>query len=107
MSIGGISGLSPFAALSSSTGIVKPSMVPAGGTAEAPSFSARMSGAIDELARSQMTAADSAKAYELGQTQDLAGVMINQQVSQLGFQLALNVRNKALGAYRDIMNMPV
>jgi flagellar hook-basal body complex protein FliE len=25
----------------------------------------------------------------------------------LGFQFTLNVRNKALGAYRDIMNMPV
>jgi flagellar hook-basal body complex protein FliE len=34
-------------------------------------------------------------------------VMINQQVSSLGFQLTLNVRNKMLSAYKDIMNMPV
>ena len=33
--------------------------------------------------------------------------MVDQQISSLGFQFALNVRNKALGAYRDIMNMPV
>ncbi|MEN9851289.1 MAG: Flagellar hook-basal body complex protein FliE, partial [Pseudomonadota bacterium] len=25
----------------------------------------------------------------------------------LGFQLTLNLRNKALSAYKDIMNMPV
>jgi flagellar hook-basal body complex protein FliE len=28
-------------------------------------------------------------------------------VSSLGFQLTLNLRNKALSAYKDIMNMPV
>ena len=44
---------------------------------------------------------------ELGKTGDLASVMVDQQISSLGFQFALNVRNKALSAYRDIMNMPV
>jgi flagellar hook-basal body complex protein FliE len=33
--------------------------------------------------------------------------MVTQQVSSLGFQMALNVRNKVLSAYKDIMNMPV
>jgi flagellar hook-basal body complex protein FliE len=33
--------------------------------------------------------------------------MINQQISSVGFQLTLNIRNKALSAYKDIMNMPV
>jgi flagellar hook-basal body complex protein FliE len=28
-------------------------------------------------------------------------------VSSLGFQMVLNVRNKMLSAYKDIMNMPV
>jgi len=37
----------------------------------------------------------------------LAKVMIGQQVSSVAFQLTLNVRNKALSAYKDIMNMPV
>jgi len=34
-------------------------------------------------------------------------VMIQQQLSSLGFQMTLNVRNKVLSAYKDIMNMPV
>jgi len=33
--------------------------------------------------------------------------MVSQQVSSLGFQMVLNVRNKMLSAYKDIMNMPV
>ena len=45
--------------------------------------------------------------YELGREQDLSKVMINQQVSSLGFQLTLNIRNKVMTAYKDIMNMPV
>jgi flagellar hook-basal body complex protein FliE len=47
------------------------------------------------------------KAYEMGMENDISKVMINQQVSSLGFQLTLNVRNKVLSAYKDIMNMPV
>lgn len=74
---------------------------------EGPTFSDRIGGAVKDLAASQSQAADSAKAFELGLETDLASVMIDQQVASLGFQMALNVRNKALGAYRDIMNMPV
>ena len=48
-----------------------------------------------------------AKNFELGTENDLAKVMVSQQVSSLAFQLTLNVRNKALSAYKDIMNMPV
>ncbi len=70
-------------------------------------FGAALTSAIDDLAAAQSQARASATAWEKGETQDLAAVMIDQQVASLGFQLALNVRNRALGAYRDIMNMPV
>jgi len=43
----------------------------------------------------------------LGKEQDLTKVIVNQQISKLAFQLTLNVRNKVLSAYKDIMNMPV
>ena len=45
--------------------------------------------------------------YELGTENDLSKVMLSQQISSVGFQLTLNLRNKALSAYKDIMNMPV
>ena len=45
--------------------------------------------------------------YEMGQENDLAKVMLKSQVSGLAFDLTLNVRNKVLSAYKDIMSMPV
>ena len=70
-------------------------------------FSERVEIALDQLKASQTQASQSARAWEMGTEQDLAAVMFDQQVASLGFQLTLNVRNKALGAYRDIMNMPL
>jgi flagellar hook-basal body complex protein FliE len=72
-----------------------------------PSFSDRLAGGLRDVAQSQNVAADLATAYETGAEQDLSKVMVAQQVSSLGFQLTLNLRNKALSAYKDIMNMPV
>ena len=70
-------------------------------------FSDRMQNALTEVADAQKQAADSMKAFDLGVETDLSKVMVDQQVSSLGFQLTLNIRNKVLSAYKDIMNMPV
>ena len=71
------------------------------------SFPNRLEAAVNSVADSQNQAARSARDFELGIENDLTKVMINQQVSSLGFQMTLNVRNKVLSAYKDIMNMPV
>ena len=70
-------------------------------------FGDRITNAIDQVASAQNRTAELVKAYEMGVENDISKVMINQQVSSLGFQLTLNVRNKVLSAYKDIMNMPV
>lgn len=70
-------------------------------------FAARIEEGLKSVANAQTQASEIAKAYEMGLENDLSKVMIQQQVSSLGFQLTLNVRNKALSAYKDIMNMPV
>ncbi len=67
----------------------------------------RLGDAIREVAVAQNSAANLTKSYELGIENDLSKVMVSQQVSSLGFQMTLNVRNKMLSAYKDIMNMPV
>jgi len=72
-----------------------------------PSFSERLGEGLEQVAKTQNTANQLAKNFELGVENDLARVMVGQQVSSLAFQLTLNVRNKALSAYKDIMNMPV
>lgn len=76
-------------------------------TSDNPSFQDRLVDGLKNVAEAQSDAAEIAKNFELGTENDLAKVMVSQQVSSLAFQLTLNVRNKALSAYKDIMNMPV
>jgi flagellar hook-basal body complex protein FliE len=71
------------------------------------SFVSRLEDGLKQVANTQNEASALAANYELGAEQDLAKVMVSQQVSSVAFQLTLNVRNKALSAYKDIMNMPV
>ena len=70
-------------------------------------FGARMEKALDSVADAQKIAADTTRNFELGIENDLTKVMVNQQISSLGFQLTLHTRNKVLSAYKDIMSMPV
>ncbi len=77
------------------------------GVPETDNFGERMSDAVKSVANAQTESAQMTKNYELGLETDLSKVMVQQQVSSLGFQLTLNVRNKILSAYKDIMNMPV
>tara|TARA_B100001057_G_scaffold466077_1_gene522846 strand:- start:536 stop:850 length:315 start_codon:yes stop_codon:yes gene_type:complete len=77
------------------------------GETNIPNFQERLEEGLQNVAKAQNSAAQIAKNFELGTENDLAKVMVSQQVSSLAFQLTLNVRNKALSAYKDIMNMPV
>ena len=48
------------------------------------------------------------KAFELGDPNvSLAEVMITSQKSNLAFEATVQIRNRFLQAYQDIMNMPV
>jgi len=46
-------------------------------------------------------------AYERGEETDIAKVMLARQESSIAFEATLQVRNKILSAYKDIMSMPV
>ena len=76
-------------------------------TSVSKSFMSDVNNALEGVAKAQSDAAEITKNYELGKEQDLTKVIVNQQISKLAFQLTLNVRNKVLSAYKDIMNMPV
>ena len=70
-------------------------------------FSNQIKDALDNVANAQNTSKTLAQNYELGKEHDLTKVMVSQNISSLAFQMTLNVRNKMLNAYKDIMNMPV
>ena len=93
--------------LSSHRDIIENTNKTLGNETNSVNFGARMEKALDSVADAQKIAADTTRNFELGIENDLTKVMINQQVSSLGFQLTLNTRNKVLSAYKDIMSMPV
>ena len=70
-------------------------------------FGNQIKGALESVANAQESSKALSQNYELGKEHDLTKVMVSQNISSLAFQMTLNVRNKMLSAYKDIMNMPV
>lgn len=70
-------------------------------------FASTLTGAIQAVNGQQARAGEMTAAYERGETNDIVGVMMERHKASLAFETTLQVRNKLLSAYRDIMNMPV
>jgi len=79
----------------------------AGAAGSGEDFAAALKGALDAVSARQDHAAQLAKGFELGDGTDLPEVMINMQKARLAFQTTMQVRNKLVAAYQDIMNMPL
>ena len=77
-----------------------------GGT-KAGGFGDAMKSALSEVNALQSKSSAIAASYERGETTDIAAVMLARQQASVGFEATLQVRNKLLSAYRDIMSMPV
>ncbi|MBB4611837.1 flagellar hook-basal body complex protein FliE [Novosphingobium taihuense] len=71
------------------------------------SFTESLKGALDNVNASQQKASAITEAYERGETIDIAKVMLARQESGVAFEATLQVRNKLLTAYQDIMRMGV
>ncbi len=78
-----------------------------GSTDEPGGFGKTMADALQAVNTQQGRASDLSAAYERGDTHDIVQVMVERQKASIGFEATLQVRNKLLSAYRDIMNMPV
>ncbi len=64
--------------------------------------------AINQVNDAQKTSAELAKAYEQGRPDvDITDVMIASEKAGVSFQAMVQVRNKLVEAYRDVMNMPI
>lgn len=78
------------------------------GGAYAGSFGAALKASLDKVSNDQVAADGEAKAFEVGAPNvSLNDVMIDGQKAGIGFQFALQVRNKLVSAYNDIMQMQV
>ena len=97
----------------SSSGIYRPASGPrvsSGGPAAVPEggFSSVLKGALKSVSAAQNHSAALQREVQLDNPQvSLEETMVAIQKAQVGFQAALNVRNRMVQAYSDIMNMQV
>ncbi len=78
------------------------------GVSETSDFGKLMNQAVNNVNDLQKTSAQLATSYEQGQAGvDITDVMIASQKASVSFQAMVQVRNKLIDAYRDVMNMPV
>jgi len=71
------------------------------------SFSSMTKNALDEVNAAQKSSMALREAYDRGEDVPLTNVVLEMQKSSLAFESALQVRNKVLKAYEEILNMPV
>jgi flagellar hook-basal body complex protein FliE len=73
-----------------------------------PSFSETLSRAINGVSSAQERSGQLQKAFELGDpSADLAKVMVASQQAQVAFRATVEVRNRLVQAYQDVLNMPL
>ena len=83
-----------------------------GGAVEAPTepgggFANSLKTAVEGVNATQQHASEITSAYERGEVTDIAKVMLARQEAGVAFEATLQVRNKLLSAYQDIMRMGV
>ncbi len=85
-------------------GIVsKPGAGPVGGAG----FGDLLRQAVGQVNQLQQAADTATQEFSVGRTQDVASTLIAIEKANLGFQLTLQVRNKLLEAYQEIMRTPL
>ncbi len=74
----------------------------------APSFTETLRNAINGVSEAQATSGQLQAAFERGDPgADLARVMVASQQAQVAFRATVEVRNRMVQAYQDVMNMPL
>ena len=76
------------------------------GTGKA-AFTDLVKGAISQVNDAQVASRSLQDAYERGENVPLTDVVLGMQKSSMAFEATLQIRNKVIKAYEDILNMPV
>jgi flagellar hook-basal body complex protein FliE len=70
-------------------------------------FSDLIRQAVGQTNAAQMSSQNTIQAFERGEAVPLTDVVLKMQKASLSFEATMQVRNKVLKAYEDVMNMPV
>ena len=81
---------------------------PKAGGGDSAEFGSMLKTAIDKVNDAQQQAGKLSTSFEKGDSQvDLTEVMVALQKAKISFQAMVEVRNKLVVAYQDIMNMQI
>ncbi|MFQ5829763.1 MAG: flagellar hook-basal body complex protein FliE [Candidatus Methylomirabilia bacterium] len=69
------------------------------------SFGQALKTAIAEVNQAQLSADEAARSFAVGKTRDVASTMLEVEKANVTFQLMLQVRNRLLEAYQDILRV--
>jgi flagellar hook-basal body complex protein FliE len=95
------------AALAANKPAVAATVIP-GNSLGSVDFSSVLKNSIDSVNDAQTQASSLARDYELGKSNvNLQDVMISMSKANIDFQKMVQVRNRVVSAYGDIMNMQV
>lgn len=76
--------------------------------AEAPGFGDHLISAVNEINTTRVNSAKKVEDFTLGKADiSLNDVMVDMQKASLSLQMGIQVRNKLVAAYQEIMSMPV
>lgn len=78
-----------------------------GGNGSADGFASALQSAVQAVDARQHHASQSMAAVDSGRSDDLAAAMIAGQKASISFSALLQVRNKLVSAFDDIMRMPL
>ena len=99
-----ISGLAPITP-------IQPATIQAGGSAKADgggsSFRDILNSAIGQVESSRTDAAQSVEHFLSGEGEDLHSTILATQRAELEFEMFMQVRNKVVSAYQEIMKMSI
>jgi|SRR5208283_480622 len=94
------------APISSITPIEMPRLASVANTAGQPGeFQSALSSAINSIESLQNNAASSVQQFLTGENEELHTTILATQKAELAFELGLQVRNKVVDAYQEIMKM--
>ena len=74
---------------------------------ESSSFADFLGKALGEVNQLQLDSKDATMKLATGQVEDVAEVMIASEKAAIALQMTMQVRNKVVEAYQEVMRMPV
>ena len=86
---------------------IMPAIQPAAAPAQPGKFGQILEGAIQAIERPRADANQAVGAFLSGETEEVHSVALAVQRADLAFELGLQVRNKVVQAYQEIMRMQI